>query len=179
MIKVNKSKVTLSKKNKERSKKEYSKVFKNVYSVINSKNNITYSKFEMPMKSKITSDYGSARIYNGIAKTYHSGTDFRAKIGTKIYAANNGIVALKMKRFYLGNVVYIDHGRASYTYYAHMSKILVKDGQKIKKGDVLGLSGVSGRITGPHLHYANRLYNITVDPLQYASLYNDILKKYH
>jgi murein DD-endopeptidase MepM/ murein hydrolase activator NlpD len=179
IITVPKGKVTLSKKSKTKSSKEYAKVFKNVYSVVNSKNYILNSTFDMPMNSKITSAFGNARIYNGKTKSYHSGTDFRAKVGTLIYAANDGVVALTMNRFYLGKVVYISHGRGSYTYYCHMDNFKVKDGQTVKKGELLGTSGVTGRITGPHLHYANRLYNVTVDPLQFASLHNKILKRYH
>ena len=179
IIKVAKGKVTLSSKNKSRSAKEYSKVFNKVYSIIDTNNYINKVSFSMPMNSKITSSFGNARIYNGKTKSYHSGTDFRAKVGTPIYAANDGIIALTMNRFYLGNVVYINHGRGLYTYYCHMSKFKAKENQKVKKGDLLGYSGVSGRITGPHLHYANRLYNVTVDPLQFASLYNKILKQYH
>jgi murein DD-endopeptidase MepM/ murein hydrolase activator NlpD len=179
IIKVAKGKVKLSKKNKTRSSTEYNEVYKKVYSVITQKNLAKKSTFQLPMKSKITSNFGNARIYNGIAKSYHSGTDFRAKVGTPIYSANDGKVALVMHRFYLGKVVYIDHGRGAYTYYCHMDNIDVKTGQTIKKGQKLGLSGKTGRITGPHLHYAVRLYNTTVDPLQYGELYNQILSKYH
>jgi murein DD-endopeptidase MepM/ murein hydrolase activator NlpD len=133
----------------------------------------------MPINSKITSNFGNARIYNGKTKSYHSGTDFRAKIKTNIYASNSGVIALIMNRFYLGNVAYIDHGRGVYTYYSHMNSFNVKVGQKVKKGDLLGKSGKTGRTTGPHLHYAVRLYNTTVDPLQFSSLHNKILAKYH
>ncbi|MCK5111404.1 MAG: M23 family metallopeptidase [Arcobacteraceae bacterium] len=179
IIKVAKGKVTLSSKNKDRTKKEYAAVYKNVYSYINPKDYIGKSAFILPMKSKVTSDFGNARIYNGKTKSYHSGTDFRAKVGTMIYSANDGKVALVMDRFYLGKVVYVDHGRGAYTYYCHMDSFKVKDGQVVKKGDILGTSGKTGRITGPHLHYALRLYNTTVDPLQYASLHNKIIKIYH
>ncbi len=179
IIKVEKGKVTLSKKNKLKTKKEYAIVYKKVYSYINTKDYIGKSTFIMPLNSKITSEFGNARIYNGKTKSYHSGTDFRAKVGTPIYSANDGKIALIMDRFYLGKVVYIDHGRGAYTYYCHMDSFNVKNGQIIKKGDLLGTTGVTGRITGPHLHYAIRLYNTTVDPLQFASLHNKILKKYH
>jgi murein DD-endopeptidase MepM/ murein hydrolase activator NlpD len=178
IIEVSKGKVTLSSENKIRSAKEYNQVYKDVYSKITPYDLTKNSLFQAPMRSKITSDYGNARVYNGKTKSYHSGTDYRAKVGTEIYATNNGIVALVMKRFYLGNVVYIDHGRGAFSYYSHMSDFSVKQGQKVKKGDVIGLSGKTGRITGPHLHYALRLYNVTVDPLQYSSLYNEIVRKY-
>lgn len=179
IITVPKGKVTLSSKNKNRSKKEYAKVYKNVYSKISQKNLAINSKYEMPIKSKITSAFGNARIYNGKTKSYHTGTDFRAKVGTKIVATNDGVVALTMDRFYLGRVVYLDHGRGAYSYYCHLDKINVKKGQSIKKGETIGTSGKSGRVMGAHLHYAIRLYNTTVDPLQYASLYNQIIKEYH
>lgn len=178
IIKVAKGKVFLSTKNKTRSQKEYNTVFKNVYSKITPHDLTRNSLFEAPMQSKITSDFGNARIYNGKTKSYHTGTDYRAKIGTNIYASNNGIVALTMKRFYLGNVVYIDHGRGAFSYYSHMDSFNVKQGEKVKKGDLIGKSGKTGRITGPHLHYALRLYNVTVDPLQYMEVYNQTLKLY-
>ena len=176
IITVSKGKVKLSKKNKSKSSNEYNIVFKNVYSVITPKTYIKNSPFINPMNSKITSDFGTARIYNKIAKSYHTGVDFRAKTPQKIYATNNGIVALSMKRFYLGNVIYLNHGRGLYTYYSHLSKFLVHDGDYVKKGQVIALSGKTGRITGPHLHYAIRLYNTTVDPLGFHKLYSEGLK---
>jgi len=179
IIKVAKGKVKLNKKNKSKANTEYAKVFKNVYSQINTTNYISKSKFIEPIKSKFTSPFGTARIYNSSVKSYHTGTDFRAKVKTKIYSSNIGKVALVMKRFYLGNVVYIDHGRGAYSYYSHMNNIIVKKGDMVKQGQLLGYSGKTGRITGPHLHYAFRLYNVTVDPIQFSSLHNNILKKYH
>jgi murein DD-endopeptidase MepM/ murein hydrolase activator NlpD len=179
IIKVPKGKVTLSDKNKEKTAIEYDKVFKNVYSVVTLYDLTNNSTFELPMNSKITSAFGNARVYNGVAKSYHTGTDFRASVGDEVKASNDGKVVLTMDRFYLGKVIYIDHGRGAYTYYSHLSKILVKEGDMVKKGQIIAKSGKTGRITGPHLHYAVRLYNTTVDPLQYTSLYNDIVKKYH
>ena len=178
IIKVAQGKVTLSTKNKQRSKKEYEQVYKEVYSKITSDDLTNNEEYIYPIDSKITSAFGNARIYNGITKSYHTGTDFRAKVGTSIYASNNGIVSLTMDRFYLGKVVYIDHGRGAFSYYSHMSSFTVKKGDKVLKGQKIGESGVTGRITGPHLHYAMRLYNTTVDPLQYTELYNKILKLY-
>jgi len=178
IIKVSKGKVSLSKKNKLRSQNEYDTVYKNVYSKITPYDLTQNSFFSSPIDSQITSHYGNARVYNGTTKSYHTGTDYRAKVGTNIHATNNGVVALTMDRFYLGKVVYIDHGRGAFSYYAHMSSFAVKEGQKVKKGQIIGKSGKTGRITGPHLHYAFRLYNTTVDPLQYEEVYNKILKYY-
>jgi murein DD-endopeptidase MepM/ murein hydrolase activator NlpD len=179
IIKVAKGKVTLSDKNKEKTAKEYKQVFKNVYSVVTLYDLTNNSTFELPMGSKITSAFGNARVYNGVAKSYHTGTDFRASVGNEVKASNDGKVVLTMDRFYLGKVIYMDHGRGAYTYYSHLSKILVKEGDSVKKGQIIAKSGKTGRITGPHLHYAVRLYNTTVDPLQYTSLYNEIVKKHH
>jgi len=179
IIKVAKGKVTLSSKNKEKTAKEYNSVFKNVYSVVTLYDLTNNSTFQLPMDSKITSAFGNARVYNGVAKSYHTGTDFRASVGDEVKASNDGKVVLTMDRFYLGRVIYIDHGRGAYTYYSHLNKTLVKEGDIVKKGQLIAKSGKTGRITGPHLHYAVRLYNTTVDPLQYTSLYNEIVKKYH
>jgi len=179
IIKVAKGKVTLSSKNKEKTAKEYNMVFKNVYSVTSPYDLTNNLSFILPMSSKITSAFGNARVYNGVAKSYHTGTDFRAPVGSIIKASNDGKVVLAMSRFYLGDVIYIDHGRGAYTYYSHLSKFLVKQGEIVKRGQIIAKSGKTGRITGPHLHYAVRLHNTTVDPLQYTSLYNEILKKYH
>ncbi len=179
IIKVPKGKVTLSDKNKKKTEQEYEKVYNQVYSVVTLYDLTNSSTFTLPMDSKITSAFGNARVYNGVAKSYHTGVDFRASVGDEVKASNDGKVVLTMDRFYLGNVIYIDHGRGAYTYYSHLSKILVKEGDSVKKGQVIAKSGKTGRITGPHLHYAVRLYNTTVDPLQYTSLYNDIVKKYH
>ena len=176
IITVEKGKVELSKKNKKKSSNEYAKVYKNVYSIISSKNYVKNSNFINPIDSIVTSDFGTARIYNGIKKSYHTGVDFRAKTPVKIRATNNGIVALTMKRFYLGNVIYINHGRGLYTYYSHLSEFKVKDGDIVKKGQVIALSGKTGRITAPHLHYAIRLYNTTIDPLGFHDLNNKGLK---
>ena len=131
------------------------------------------SKFIMPMQSKITSSFGKARIYNDTLNGYHSGTDFRAKMGTPIVASNDGVVALVKKKFYSGGTVIIDHGEGIYTCYFHMSKFSVKKGQKVKKAQEIGLSGQSGRVTGPHLHFSARVSGVQVDPLQLISLLNE------
>lgn len=179
IIEVAKGKVTLSDKNKDRTKNEYDEVYSKVYSKVSLYDLTKNTLFSNPINSIVTSEYGTARVYNGVAKSYHSGTDFRASVGEDIKATNNGKVVLVMNRFYLGNVIYIDHGRGAYSYYAHLDESLVSEGEIVKKGQVIAKSGKTGRITGPHLHYAFRLYNVTVDPLGYSKLYNDILKKYH
>lgn len=172
-IKVSKSKINLNKKDKERASKEYAEAMK-IYNSSSSKNYIR-TKFISPMTSKITSSFGKERVYNGSHKSYHSGTDFRAKVGTKIIACNDGKVVLAKDRFYSGGSVIIDHGYGVYSCYYHMSKFDVKSGDTVKKSQVIGLSGKSGRVTGPHLHFSFRVQGVQVDPLQLIDLLNENL----
>lgn len=175
-IHVSSSKVNpRSKEVKTRISKEYSEAMK----IYNSVTPVSYisSKFIEPIQSKITSSFGKARVYNGSLKGYHSGTDYRAKVGTPIVAANDGKVVLVKKRFYSGGTVLIDHGEGIYTCYFHMSKFDVKKGDMVKRGERVGLSGKSGRVTGPHLHFSARINGVQVDPLQLIALMNKNLLK--
>ncbi|HEF3953264.1 TPA: M23 family metallopeptidase, partial [Campylobacter jejuni] len=104
------------------------------------------------------------------------GTDFRAATGTPIYAANSGIVKIAKDRYFAGNSVVIDHGFGIYSQYYHLSKIDVKVGQKIKKGELIGLSGASGRVSGPHLHFGILAGGKQVDPLDFVSKFNAIFQ---
>jgi murein DD-endopeptidase MepM/ murein hydrolase activator NlpD len=159
----------------KRTKKEYANAMK-IYNTI-TEDNFIKSKFILPLDSKITSDFGKARVYNGSLKGYHSGTDFRAKKPTPIKATNDGKVVLAKNRFYAGNSVIINHGRGIYSCYYHLSKFKVKKGDIVTKGQIIGLSGSTGRITGPHLHFAFRVEGMQVDPLQFISLMNDNILK--
>ena len=173
-ITVSKSKVNpRGKETKKRISKEYAEAMK-VYATVTPKSYIN-SKFILPLDTFITSDFGKARVYNGSLKGYHSGTDFRAKTGTPIIASNDGVVALVKDRFYSGGTVLIDHGQGIYTCYFHMSAFDVKVKQRVKKGQIIGLSGQSGRVTGPHLHFAVRINAVQVDPLQFIQLMNSKL----
>ncbi len=159
-----------SKEVKARISKEYNEAMK-IYSTVTPKSYIS-KPFIHPLDSKITSAFGKARVYNGSLKGYHSGTDYRAAMGTQIIAANDAKVALVKKRFYSGGTVLLDHGQGIYTCYFHMSAFNVKEGQIVKRGELLGLSGQSGRVTGPHLHFSARINAVQVDPLQLISLLN-------
>lgn len=168
---VSKSKVNpQGKEVRERISQEYHEAMK-IYGTVTPQSYIK-SKFLMPLNSMITSDFGKARVYNGSLKGYHSGTDFRAKVGTPIVASNDGVIALVKDRFYSGGTVLINHGQGIYTCYFHMSDFSVKEGERVNKGQVVGLSGQSGRVTGPHLHFAVRINKIQVDPLQFIALMN-------
>lgn len=172
-ITVEGSKVTLNKKDKKRAAKEYKEAMK-IYNTLTPKSYIS-SDFIVPLNSKITSAFGKARVYNGSLKGYHSGTDFRADVGTELIACNDGKVVLAKDRFYSGGSIIIDHGQGIYSCYFHMSDFHVKEGNRVKKGDIIGLSGKSGRVTGPHLHFAMRVAGEQVDPIQFIELVNDNL----
>ena len=170
-IQVSSSKVNpRGKETRERISKEYNEAMK-IYGTVTQKSYIN-SKFIMPLDSFITSAFGKARVYNGSLKGYHSGTDFRAEVGTPLIASNDGVVALVKDRFYSGGTVLIDHGHGVYTCYFHMSKFSVKKNERVTKGQKIGLSGQSGRVTGPHLHFAVRINGVQVDPLQFIELMN-------
>ena len=90
---------------------------------------------------------------NGEFKGRHGGLDMRAKPGTPVKAAANGMVVLTGDFWFAGKCVYIDHGAGIVSFYGHMSKIMAAKGHKVKAGDIIGLSGQTGRVTGPHLHF--------------------------
>lgn len=173
IINTDPKRVVLSKKNKKRVKKEYEEAMK-IYKSSSEKLYIN-DKFIKPINSKITSSFGKKRVYNGSLKSYHSGTDFRAAIGTAIKASNSGKIVLAENRFYAGNSIVIDHGHGIYTGYYHLSKMHFKKGDMVKKGEVIGLSGNTGRVTGPHLHFSFRINSIQVNPLQAMELLNNNL----
>jgi len=170
VLRVESSKIKLSEEDRKRAAKEYVEAMK-IYNSVSGENYIE-SDYIMPIESKITSTFGKARTFNGTFKSYHSGTDFRAKVGTPIKCVNDGVVVLVKDRFYSGGSIIVDHGRGVYTCYYHMSEFDVKKGDIVSRGQVLGLSGVSGRVTGPHLHFSARVSGIQVDPLQFIKLVN-------
>ena len=125
------------------------------------------SGFAYPLDSvKITSVFGSQRILNGRRANIHNGLDFSAEEGDSIRAISGGIVRIAGDNFfYNGNFVLLDHGQGLSSVYLHMSKLLVETGQKVKKGEVLGLIGTTGRSTGPHLHLGVQWYKKRIDPM--------------
>jgi len=115
-----------------------------------------------------TSPFGTRRVYNGGALTgFHSGQDFGAPAGVTVTAPAGGVIALAETLNVRGNAVIIDHGRGVFTGYWHFTKILVKVGQPVAPGDVLGLVGTTGLSTGAHLHWEMRIYGVAVNPLQF------------
>jgi murein DD-endopeptidase MepM/ murein hydrolase activator NlpD len=111
------------------------------------------------------SSFGSRRIINGVPRAPHSGTDLSAPAGTEVIATNHGKVALVGNYFFAGGSVIIDHGGGLYSMYFHLSEFKVEEGAMVRRGDVVALSGGTGRVTGPHLHWGVRLNNTRVDAL--------------
>ena len=124
------------------------------------------NKFIMPLESTIvTGVYGSQRILNGKPRWPHYGIDFAADEGTEIKAMLGGVVTLaEPDLFYTGGTLIFDHGHGVSTLYMHMKKILVKNGQKVKQGDIVGTVGSTGRSTGAHLDVRLNWFGIRLDP---------------
>ncbi len=120
--------------------------------------------FEFPLKSQITSPFGIKRIYNGRLRNYHPGLDLRAPLNTPILAPAGGKVVLAKSLFYTGNTVMLDHGYGIITLYAHMNRLKVHLGEIVKPQQILGLSGKTGRVNGPHLHWQAVVHRVKVNP---------------
>jgi len=128
------------------------------------------SAFLKPRTSRVTSEFGTGRAFNGAVASRHLGVDFAGAVGAPIKAANRGIVALVDTFFLAGRVVYIDHGGGLVTGYFHLSKPLVSKGDTVARGQTIGRVGSTGRVTGPHLHWTARYGTLTVDPLDLVGL---------
>jgi murein DD-endopeptidase MepM/ murein hydrolase activator NlpD len=120
--------------------------------------------FHAPVSAQPTDSFGTRRMFNGTLASVHKGMDFRAQTGTPVHAGNSGVVVLARKLYYEGNCVAIDHGMGLYTISMHLSRIDVREGEHVTKGQLLGLSGATGRVTGPHLHWAVRWEDAYLDP---------------
>ncbi|HTP08148.1 MAG TPA: peptidoglycan DD-metalloendopeptidase family protein [Anaerolineae bacterium] len=127
--------------------------------------------FRVPIDhyTRISSPYGTRRSYDGGPLTgYHEGTDFAVPAGTPVYAAADGVVMVAEPLAVRGNAIVIDHGWGLYSGYWHLSEFKVVPGQRVKQGDLIALSGNTGRSTGAHLHWDMTLRGINVDPLQFT-----------
>jgi len=127
-------------------------------------------KFAMPADAPISDVFGSQRIFNGTAQSPHLGLDFRVPAGTPVAAMNAGTVLLARPLYFEGNFVVLDHGQGLLTLYLHLSEFKVKEGDVVKGGEVIGLSGGTGRATGPHLHVAVRWQGTYLDPARLIQL---------
>jgi murein DD-endopeptidase MepM/ murein hydrolase activator NlpD len=122
--------------------------------------------FIAPVTMEVSSPFGYRRVINGTPRAPHAGVDLRAPMATEIVAGNDGRVVLIGDFFFSGKSIVLDHGGGLYTLYFHLSELKVEAGQEVRRGDVIGLSGMSGRVTGPHLHWAARLNGARIDPFE-------------
>ena len=123
-------------------------------------------RFIMPVDGVITGLYGSQRILNGIPKLPHYGIDIAAKQSTKIKSSASGVVTMaEPDLYYTGGTIIMDHGHGISTIYSHLEKVIVKVGDQIKQGDIIGTVGSTGRATGPHLDFRINWFQTRLDPM--------------
>jgi murein DD-endopeptidase MepM/ murein hydrolase activator NlpD len=129
-----------------------------------------HGSFALPVPGSVISVFGKRNIYNGQPRSPHTGVDFRGDIGTPIKAPNAGRIVLAEDLYYSGKTIIIDHGLGLYSYFGHMSAFTVNEGDHVKRHDVIGRIGSTGRATGPHLHWTIRLVETRIDPLSLAEI---------
>ena len=126
--------------------------------------------FTPPLNSVITDIFGVQRMFNGERQSVHQGLDFRAATATPVAAMNSGVVLLARNFFYEGGMVVIDHGYGLLTLYFHLSALRVREGEAVQRGQLVGLSGATGRVTSEHLHVGVRWQGTYVDPAKLFQL---------
>lgn len=167
----NKRKVNPNKKDLERIGKEKKKIVASLKTWRDTPE--VNTQFVIPVKGRLSSPFGLRRFFNKQPRKPHSGIDIAAPEGTPIVSPADGVVIDTGNYFFNGNSVFIDHGQGLITMYCHMSKVHVKTGQQVSQGEKIGAIGKTGRVTGPHLHWAISLNDARVDP----GLFFDNLKK--
>ena len=127
-------------------------------------------EFVRPVPGVANSAFGTRSVYNGKPRTPHGGADFLSPGGTPVHAPNAGRIAVARALYFTGNTVVIDHGLGLFSMLAHLSAIDVQEGDVVAAGEVVGQVGATGRVTGPHLHWAVRANDARVDPLSLLAL---------
>jgi len=168
VLNVPQTTIDLSKKDLERYLKE-KEIIAKAYATPNQAP-LFYRPFVAPLNSVLTSTYGRKRIYNNQKENQHGGVDFRAAVDTPVPAANSGKVVLAMDLFFSGKTVLIDHGLGIFTMYAHLNKLKTRVGEYVPQNAIIGLSGMTGRVSGPHLHWGVRVNSINVDGMEFIKI---------
>ncbi|MBS1238319.1 MAG: Peptidase [Deltaproteobacteria bacterium] len=132
--------------------------------------------FVKPVNGEVSGTFGQASIINGMPRSPHSGVDLKAERGTPVVSINSGRVVLTGENFFIGLFVVVDHGGAIQSLYFHFDKILVQQGDRVAKGQVVGLLGATGRVTGPHLHFGIRISGARIDPLEFMRV-NEVMER--
>jgi murein DD-endopeptidase MepM/ murein hydrolase activator NlpD len=120
--------------------------------------------FARPRDTEVTAHFGDQRLLNGKRKTVHYGLDLDGQVGDPVTAANDGTVVLVRDCYTTGNTILISHGGGVFTGYFHLSAFKVKQGAHVKRGELIGLVGKTGRVTGPHLHFLAHVDKLSVNP---------------
>jgi murein DD-endopeptidase MepM/ murein hydrolase activator NlpD len=126
--------------------------------------------FVRPKPGAVTDPFGVERVFNGTLQSRHLGVDFAGATGDPVQAANRGIVIYSGGLYYSGNTIFLDHGDGLVTAYLHLSKATVAVGDTVQRGQVIGLVGATGRVTGPHLHWLAAYGRVTIDPFDLLTL---------
>jgi murein DD-endopeptidase MepM/ murein hydrolase activator NlpD len=127
-------------------------------------------KFLAPVEAQTSDVFGTRRTFNGKVRSVHQGLDYAVPQGTPVSALNRGTVLLARPLFFEGNCVVLDHGQGLLTLYLHLSELKVKEGDQVERRQEIGLSGGTGRATGPHLHVAVRWQGVYLNPAALLNL---------
>lgn len=126
--------------------------------------------FRTPLAGRVSAQFGERRMFNGVSKAPHGGLDIAAHAGRRVRAPAGGLVVLAEELYYSGLTVILDHGYGLFSFYGHLSKLKVRTGSLVERGQVVGLVGATGRVTGPHLHWTVRFGSARVDPYSLTAL---------
>ena len=127
-------------------------------------------EFILPSDGELAPNFGERRVFNNQPRSPHSGIDISSPLGAPVKASNSGSVVVANDLYYAGKTVVIDHGLGVFSQYCHFSKIRVSIGEQVSKGDIIGEIGATGRVTGPHLHWAFKISGRRVNPLSMLDL---------
>ena len=136
-----------------------------------------WNVFIAPVSEPANSAFGARSIFNGQLRSRHSGADFPSAAGTPIQAPGRGRVVMASALYYSGNTIVIDHGVGVFSLLAHLSEMAVAVGDQVEAGDTIGKVGATGRVTGPHLHWAVRANGARVDPLSVIEIGTGVISR--